>query len=146
MRTIDKNVFNDNFWWGHEQDVFAKGKDIVYEEYTMKKNGRIMSKPRGNNLYSSRYDEVWKRKRSVKRSRKTSNAELCFQEYSKLKDYAMQRNVQSNFDRVQYTSTLKKAGLLPVKRAVDASAGAYPFEVRKSAVKAATDAAVPQEV
>jgi hypothetical protein len=89
MRTIDKNVFNDNFWWGHEQDVFAKGKDIVYEEYTMKKNGRIMSKPRGNNLYSSRYDEVWKRKRSVKRSRKSSNAELCFQEYSKLKDYAM---------------------------------------------------------
>jgi len=43
-RTIDKNVFNDNFWWGHEQDVFAKGKDIVYEEYRMKKNGRIMSK------------------------------------------------------------------------------------------------------
>jgi len=51
-RTIDKNVFKDNFWWGHEQDVFAKGKDMGYEVYRMKKNGRIMSKQRGLNLYS----------------------------------------------------------------------------------------------
>lgn len=95
-------------------------------------------------LYNQRYEEVWntaqrKNKRSEKSERKRrarrrfSNFELCFDSYNKLNDYAQQRNITHNFGRVQYTSTLKKAGGCGMKRAADNSALAYPFEVKRTA-------------
>ena len=35
VRSIHHNVFNDNLWWAHEQDVFTRGKDMLYEEFRM---------------------------------------------------------------------------------------------------------------
>ena len=63
VRSVQDKVFDDDFWWANEHDIFfaAKGsKDVHSDQFKMsKKDGIISSVARGQSLYKQRYDDVW---------------------------------------------------------------------------------------
>ena len=96
-KAINQTVFDDDFFWANENDVFfpSKGtKDVLSDQYKMnRKTGQIQSIARGENLYKQKYDDIWhEKKRDLKSDRKVnskrvSNFELACQDYPGLRAY-----------------------------------------------------------